>query len=118
MTPAEEFEGTWFWLITNWPCAITPYFFNLIDAGDENCPIRRQVVPRVEEAYTAPWEMSASVRRGRPFACAGPGASLSRPRVLFLVTDRLRGLLPLLHTLANGEQRDRLPISIQSSSVK
>jgi len=28
--------------------AITPYFFNLIDAADENCPIRWQVIPRIE----------------------------------------------------------------------
>src|SRR6266446_4970191 len=38
--------------------AITPYFFNLIDPADENCPIRWQVVPRIEETHTAPWEMS------------------------------------------------------------
>src|SRR5690349_21237438 len=29
--------------------AITPYFFNLIDPADENCPIRWQVIPRIEE---------------------------------------------------------------------
>ena len=29
--------------------AITPYFFNLIDRGDPECPIRRQVVPRGDE---------------------------------------------------------------------
>src|ERR1041385_825659 len=33
---------------------IPPYFFNLIDAADENCPIRWQVVPRLEETQTAP----------------------------------------------------------------
>ena len=33
--------------------AITPYFFNLIDPDDEDCPIRRQVVPRMEETHTA-----------------------------------------------------------------
>src|SRR5437588_160543 len=27
--------------------AITPYFFNLIDAADEYCPIRWQVIPRI-----------------------------------------------------------------------
>jgi lysine 2,3-aminomutase len=45
LTP-EEYAGT---LLANHKLAlaITPYFFNLIDAGDENCPIRRQVVPRV-----------------------------------------------------------------------
>src|ERR1700687_3194745 len=35
--------------------AITPYFFSLIDTADPDCPIRRQVVPRVEETTTAPW---------------------------------------------------------------
>lgn len=25
--------------------AITPYFFNLIDRADPNCPIRKQVIP-------------------------------------------------------------------------
>src|SRR5512141_2263081 len=29
--------------------AITPYFFNLIDQSDEQCPIRLQVIPRLEE---------------------------------------------------------------------
>src|SRR5438046_515180 len=38
--------------------AITPCFFNLIDPADENCPIRWQVVPRLEEGHTAPWETS------------------------------------------------------------
>src|SRR5438105_9319735 len=38
--------------------AIPPYFFNLIDLADENCPIRRQVVPRIEETNNAPWEMT------------------------------------------------------------
>ncbi len=33
--------------------AITPYFFNLIDPTDENCPIRWQVIPRVEETHVA-----------------------------------------------------------------
>ena len=37
--------------------AITPYFFNLIDVNNPDCPIRRQVVPRVEETVPAPWEM-------------------------------------------------------------
>src|SRR5712672_1684592 len=56
LTP-EEFAGT---TLANQKLAmaITPYFFNLIDPADENCPIRRQVIPRIEETHTAPWEMS------------------------------------------------------------
>jgi len=85
LTP-EEFEGT---VLANHKLAlaITPYFFNLIDAGDENCPIRRQVVPRVEETYTAPWEMSDPC--GEDSHSPVPGLVHRYPdRVLFLVTDR------------------------------
>src|SRR5437867_9972580 len=56
LTP-EEYAGT---MLANsrLALAITPYFFNLIDPADENCPIRWQVIPRVEETHTASWEMS------------------------------------------------------------
>src|SRR2546429_4023934 len=67
--------------------AITPYFFNLIDPTDENCPIRRQVIPRVEEMHTAPWEMSDPC--GEDSHMPVPGLVHRYPdRVLFLVTDR------------------------------
>lgn len=67
--------------------AITPFFFNLIDAADENCPIRRQVIPRVEETVTAPWEMSDPC--GEDSHSPVPGLVHRYPdRVLFLVTDR------------------------------
>ena len=67
--------------------AITPYFFNLIDPSDENCPIRRQVIPRVEEMHTAPWEMSDPC--GEDSHSPVPGLVHRYPdRVLFLVTDR------------------------------
>jgi len=67
--------------------AITPYFFNLIDPADENCPIRRQMIPRVEETTTAPWEMSDPC--GEDSHSPVPGLVHRYPdRVLFLVTDR------------------------------
>ena len=67
--------------------AITPYFFNLIDAADENCPIRWQVIPRVEETHVAPWEMSDPC--GEDSHSPVPGLVHRYPdRVLFLVTDR------------------------------
>src|SRR6266700_1383693 len=56
LTP-EEYAGTRL-ANTKLALAITPYFFNLIDPTDENCPIRRQVVPRIEETTTASWEIS------------------------------------------------------------
>ncbi|HAB15875.1 MAG TPA: KamA family radical SAM protein [Verrucomicrobiota bacterium] len=67
--------------------AITPYFFNLIDLGDEQCPIRRQVIPRLEETQTAPWELSDPC--GEDSHSPVPGLVHRYPdRVLFLVTDR------------------------------
>ncbi len=67
--------------------AITPCFFNLIDIADENCPIRRQVIPRIEETRTAAWEMSDPC--GEDAHSPVPGLVHRYPdRVLFLVTDR------------------------------
>lgn len=67
--------------------AIPPYFFNLIDPTDENCPIRRQVIPRIEETNRAPWEMSDPC--GEDAHSPVPGLVHRYPdRVLFLVTDR------------------------------
>lgn len=67
--------------------AITPYFFNLIDGSDEQCPIRRQVIPRIEETESAPWEMSDPC--GEDSHSPVPGLVHRYPdRVLFLVTDR------------------------------
>jgi len=67
--------------------AITPYFFNLIDAADENCPIRWQVIPRIEETSTAAWEMTDPC--GEDAHSPVPGLVHRYPdRVLFLVTDR------------------------------
>lgn len=67
--------------------AITPYFFNLIDPTDEFCPIRRQVIPRLEETHRASWEMSDPC--GEDTHSPVPGLVHRYPdRVLFLVTDR------------------------------
>lgn len=67
--------------------AITPYFFNLIDPEDPECPVRRQVIPRIEETRTAPWEMSDPV--GEDSHSPVPGLVHRYPdRVLMLVTDR------------------------------
>jgi lysine 2,3-aminomutase len=67
--------------------AITPVFFNLIDPADEECPIRRQVIPRIDETRTASWEMSDPC--GEDSHSPVPGLVHRYPdRVLFLVTDR------------------------------
>jgi len=67
--------------------AITPHFFNLIDPDDPDCPIRRQVIPRLDEGWTAPEEMADPC--GEDSHMPVPGLVHRYPdRVLFLVTDR------------------------------
>lgn len=67
--------------------AITPYFFNLIDRNDPECPIRRQVIPREGELQTAPEELLDPV--GEEGTMPVEGLVHRYPdRVLFLVTDR------------------------------
>lgn len=67
--------------------AITPHFFNLIDAADPECPIRRQVIPRIEETSIGPEEMADPC--GEDGAMPVPGLVHRYPdRVLFLITDR------------------------------
>jgi lysine 2,3-aminomutase len=66
---------------------ITPHFFNLIDREDPDCPIRRQVVPRIEESITAFDEMLDPC--GEDSNMPVPGLVHRYPdRVLLLVTDR------------------------------
>jgi lysine 2,3-aminomutase len=66
---------------------ITPHFFNLIDREDPDCPIRRQVVPRIEESITASDEMLDPC--GEDSNMPVPGLVHRYPdRVLLLVTDR------------------------------
>jgi lysine 2,3-aminomutase len=85
LTP-EEFAGAKL-ANTKLALAITPYFFNLIDPADENCPIRLQVIPKLAETRTAPWEMSDPC--GEDAHSPVPGLVHRYPdRVLFLVTDR------------------------------
>ena len=67
--------------------AITPHFVNLIDPDDPDCPIRRQVIPRLDEGWTAPEEMADPC--GEDSHMPVPGLVHRYPdRVLFLVTDR------------------------------
>lgn len=67
--------------------SITPHFFNLIDRDDPDCPIRRQVIPRIEEGWNAPEEMADPC--GEDSHMPVPGLVHRYPdRVLFLVTDR------------------------------
>ncbi|MEM9281667.1 MAG: KamA family radical SAM protein [Verrucomicrobiota bacterium] len=67
--------------------SITPHFFNLIDRDDPECPIRRQIIPRVEETHVSPHEMADPC--GEDSSMPVPGLVHRYPdRVLLLVTDR------------------------------
>lgn len=66
--------------------AITPYFFNLIDVEDADCPIRKQVIPRGGEMVVSPEEMLDPV--GEEGAMGVDGLVHRYPdRCLFLVTN-------------------------------
>ncbi len=67
--------------------AVTPHYFNLIERDNPGCPIRRQVIPRIEEGWDTPYEMSDPC--GEDAAMPVPGLVHRYPdRALFLVTDR------------------------------
>src|SRR5688572_10476501 len=67
--------------------AVTPHFFNLIEKDNPDCPIRRQVIPRIEETWTSPYDMADPC--GEDSHMPVPGLVHRYPdRVLFLVTDR------------------------------
>lgn len=67
--------------------AVTPHFFNLIEADNPACPIRRQVIPLPSEAYAAPEEMADPC--GEDAHMPVPGLVHRYPdRVLLLVTSR------------------------------
>ena len=67
--------------------AVTPHYFNLIERDNPACPIRRQVIPRIEEGYDSPYDMADPC--GEDAAMPVPGLVHRYPdRVLFLVTDR------------------------------
>jgi lysine 2,3-aminomutase len=67
--------------------AVTPHYFNLIEPNNPACPIRRQVIPRIEEGYNSPHDMADPC--GEDSSMPVPGLVHRYPdRVLFLVTDR------------------------------
>ena len=67
--------------------AVTPHFFNLLEPDNPACPIRRQVIPRIEEGWDSPADMADPC--GEDSHMPVPGLVHRYPdRVLFLVTDR------------------------------
>ncbi len=71
----------------NLPLAIPPYFVSLMDPNDPNCPIRRQVICRVEESYDAVFDMQDPC--GEDSHTPVPNLVHRYPdRVLLIATDR------------------------------
>ncbi len=67
--------------------SVTPHYFNLVEKDNPDCPIRRQIIPRIEETLVAPHEMADPC--GEDSHMPVPGLVHRYPdRVLFLVTDR------------------------------
>lgn len=67
--------------------AVTPHYFNLIEPGNPECPIRRQIIPHVGEGTVSPAEMADPC--GEDSHMPVPGLVHRYPdRVLFLITDR------------------------------
>ncbi len=67
--------------------AVTPHFFNLINPEDPDDPIRRQVIPRIEEMSHSAEEVADPCAEDSHMPV--PGLVHRYPdRVLFLVTDR------------------------------
>lgn len=82
-----ERAGVLFAVHSRLALSITPYFFTLIDRDDPNCPIRRQVIPHIDEALDDPDEMEDPC--GEDADMPVPGLVHRYPdRVLMLVTDR------------------------------
>jgi len=67
--------------------AITPYFFNLVDRTDPDCPIRRQVIPRSEKWLYRRRRCSTRSARTHIHPCRGWSTDIPTA-CCFLVTDR------------------------------
>ncbi len=86
LTP-EEREGARRAVSEGFPLSITPHYLSLIDRDDPACPVRRQCVPRAEEASEVPGDLRDPL--GEEAHEPVPGLIRRYPdRALLLVTDR------------------------------
>lgn len=84
---AEELAGAQRAARGGFPFAIPPYYLALSDRDDPACPIRRQVVPRLEEGEESPGDMSDPL--GEEAHEVAPELIQRYPdRALLLVSDR------------------------------
>ncbi len=67
--------------------AITPYYLSLIDPADAHDPIRRQIIPRIEETHEDEMDMDDPCGEDSHMPVSGL-VHRYPDRVLFLVTDR------------------------------
>jgi lysine 2,3-aminomutase len=82
-----EREGIRRALDEGFPMSITPYYLSLCDRHDPSCPIRRQCVPRAEEATVVPGDLRDPL--GEEAHEVAPHLVRRYPdRVLLLATDR------------------------------
>ena len=87
LTLSEEERAGLLLTGTKLATSVTPHFFNLIHESDPDDPIRRQIIPRIEESLTDPTELADPC--GEDSHMPVPGLVHRYPdRVLFLVTDR------------------------------
>jgi lysine 2,3-aminomutase len=83
----EERAGVERALAGGFPLSITPYYASLIDASDPRCAIRRQCVPRAEEAHEVPGDLRDPL--GEEANEVAPHLVQRYPdRALLIVTDR------------------------------
>ena len=69
------------------PLGITPYYLGLIDPANADCPIRRQVVPRIEELERVPGDLADPL--GEAAHEVAPNLIQRYPdRALLFATDR------------------------------
>jgi lysine 2,3-aminomutase len=86
LTPSE-LEGARAAERAGFPISVTPYYLALCDRRDPACPIRRQVVPRAEEAQSVPGDLPDPL--GEQVHEVAPELIQRYPdRALLLVTDR------------------------------
>jgi lysine 2,3-aminomutase len=86
LTP-DELEGARRAEREGLPIAITPYYLSLCDPHDASCPVRRQCVPRIDEAHEVPGDLVDPL--GEVDHEVAPHLVRRYPdRVLLLATDR------------------------------
>jgi lysine 2,3-aminomutase len=83
----EELEGAQRAEREGFPLSITPHYLSLIDRDDPNCPIRRQVVPRIQESQLSAGDLIDPL--GEEQHEVAPDLIQRYPdRALLLVSDR------------------------------